>query len=275
MEIQIETIFDRSLRKKYFSSTLPVRCFVLVFFAFFVLVPKAGASSRQIRRQPVSKSKPLPRSVSRPMAHTSVLASPTVVSFSAAGKTVTLRVLTRATEEWAVINSNSWIAVTPANGRGNQRLQLSVQQNTECAARSGSISINGGIVNIRQASANKNYSLSASNAIFSARPASGSVALNADCSWTVQTDVNWISTIAPASDNGDGNATIVYSVEANSNPSPRTGFIKILDGNSMVRQRLSVTQQGAEPSNFQFAPASTVVSAEGGTERAIHRSGQF
>lgn len=221
---------------------------------------------RQVGAQSLPSVTPAERSLSHLAPQTFKLSvSPHSVSATAAGKTGTVRVITSKKNNWTVINSNSWIVVTPASGRGSKRLKYSVSPNFDCASRTGTFSVNGKTVTIHQASAPKNYFLSASNAIFSAQAAASNVTLNADCIWTIQTDADWISTVAPASDSGDGSATIFYAVAANLGVAPRTGQIKILDGNSTVRQTLSVTQQGLPSSSFSFSPSSVTLSTNGGS----------
>jgi hypothetical protein len=237
----------------------------ILLIALSLSIASSLANGRQIRLQSPSTTTPLNRSLSHLISEAAPLsASPSLFSANAEGKTTSLRVITRRKNYWNVSNSNSWIIIKQVNGRGSKRVTFSVSPNTDCASRTGTFSINGRSVTIHQASATKNYFLSATEARFSAQAAAASVTLNAECAWTVQTDAGWISTIAPASDNGDGNAIIVYSVAANSEEIRRIGTIKILDGNSVVRQTLSVTQEGVSPSDYSFFPASGTFPANGG-----------
>lgn len=248
-----------------------------LFFSFWRLVLIATllgffsandlfANLRDFRTRATLSAFPLNRSLSRlGPASTPLWVGPNVVSSSDTGKSGILRVIASRNDSWTVTNSNPWIVINPSSGRGSQWIKYTVSPNADCLRRTGIFSINGRTVTINQASAPKNYSLSTSQAVFTAEAAAGSVALSADCVWSIQTDADWISTIAPASDNGEGDATIVYTVAANSASAPRTGLIKILDGNSVVRQTFSVTQQGAAPVSYAFSPATAEFLSEGGS----------
>lgn len=236
-------------------------------------VANSFANLRQVRAQ--AQTAAFNRSINRYTPVTApLLVGPQLISATASGKTGFLRVITGRSNTWTITNSNPWIEITPTTGSGSKLLRYRVSPNSDCTSRAGNLSINGRTVRIQQAVAPKNYSLSASKASFTAQAAAGSVALNADCVWTVQTDDDWISTIQPASDKGEGDATIVYAVTANSASSSRTGSIKILDGNSVVRQTLSVTQEGLPPVSFSFSPASVTFPSEGGSNTVQLTTGE-
>jgi len=131
-----------------------------------------------------------------------------------------------------------------------------VAANTSTASRSGTIQVLDGnsvvqqTLTVTQSGVAPSYVLSYTSASFTANAVSSSVGLTANASWTAQADVSWVANISPAS--GGGNATINYSVAANTTGISRTGRISI--GN----QTLTITQQ---PNSPPVAVASIVSSS--------------
>ncbi len=159
-------------------------------------------------------------------------------------------VVLNSSASWSVQSSVTWITgITPASGLGNATISYSVAGNTSCASRSGLIKIvdANSVVQttllVTQAGITGDYTLSSTYILFPYNGGRISVGLSARCNWTVQTDVAWISNISPSS--GNTNATIYYTVAENTSSTERQGFIRILDGNSVVRQTLRIAQTGS------------------------------
>jgi Putative binding domain, N-terminal len=75
-----------------------------------------------------------------------------------------------------------------------------------------------------------------------------------DCSWSAASDASWISLGAP---NGQGQASIPYSVAANPAPAGRSGSISV--GSEKVQ-----LNQAAAPCTFRLSRAADSIAAAGG-----------
>jgi hypothetical protein len=82
-----------------------------------------------------------------------------------------------------------------------------------------------------------------------------SITTEPECAWTASTSATWISAIAPA--NGQGNGNVAFRVAANDGAAARDGEIAV--NNSRVR----VSQRA--PCRYTFTPATTNVAANGGS----------
>lgn len=158
-------------------------------------------------------------------------------------------VVLTASAPWTAQTDVTWLtAVSPLSGNGNATITYKLSANSGSTARTGTLKIldSNSVVKqtlfIGQSSAAISYSLSSTNANFTSNGGSSNVQLTAGSSWTVQADVSWITGISPSS--GVGDASIGYSVAANTSCGSRTGSIKILDGNLVVQKRLTVSQAG-------------------------------
>ncbi|PGH38577.1 MAG: hypothetical protein CRN43_14260, partial [Candidatus Nephrothrix sp. EaCA] len=131
-------------------------------------------------------------------------------------------ITTRVSCPWAASSNEEWITnISPAYGRGNVILTYSVAANTG-TERTGTIIIAGQTYTVRQAGP-CTFSLSKSSAEFSGNASSGTleVITTPSCTWTAASDAEWI-TVNPTS--GTGNATVTYSVAANTG-AERTGTL--------------------------------------------------
>ncbi len=99
--------------------------------------------------------------------------------------------------------------------------------------------------------------LSASSSSFAAAGGSGTIRVSTerDCTWTIASDVNWIS-ISGARE-GQGEASIAYTVAANGAPVARSGSI------SAGSSRVQLSQQAA-PCAYSLSRSADTIGAEGG-----------
>jgi Domain of unknown function (DUF5666)/Putative binding domain, N-terminal/Viral BACON domain len=99
--------------------------------------------------------------------------------------------------------------------------------------------------------------LSNSPSTFAASGGTGTLTVTTtrDCSWTISTDVVWVS--IPGSRDGQGDASISYSVAVNPVPSPRSGLVEA----GSVRVQLS---QAAATCRFSLSRSSDAIGAAGG-----------
>ena len=75
----------------------------------------------------------------------------------------------------------------------------------------------------------------------------------AECSWTVTTNVNWITNLSPTS--GQGNADIRFQVAPNSSPNPRSGQITLNEINTALAQAGASCQYAIAPTNQNLGSA--------------------
>ena len=132
---------------------------------------------------------------------------------------------------WTAVSNDSWVSLTsPRSGSGEARVQFAVSANTGTAARTGSLTVAGQRVTIRQLAPTQaqpcTYTV---NPPTRSVPVSGGegtveVATRGDCAWTVSDDAGWI---AVATQSGQGNATVRYTVQSNGAATSRTGTIRI------------------------------------------------
>lgn len=61
------------------------------------------------------------------------------------------------------------------------------------------------------------------------------IPVEANCAWTVTTDVNWITITQPSAGRGNGSQSVVFDVAASTSPSSQTGTITIKTGDGIER----------------------------------------
>ncbi|MBA2737859.1 MAG: BACON domain-containing protein, partial [Pyrinomonadaceae bacterium] len=156
---------------------------------------------------------------------------------------------------WTAQSSVSWITVSNTMGTGSGTVNFSVAPNTG-PSRPGTINIGGQIFTVNQPSGCV-YSLLPT----SANPPSGggtdifSISAGAGCAWTAVSNDSWI-TVAAGSANGTGNATITFSIAANTGSS-RTGTITAGGQTFTVNQPAGCT--------YSISPTSANPPASGST----------
>ncbi|HEY7172354.1 MAG TPA: BACON domain-containing carbohydrate-binding protein [Vicinamibacterales bacterium] len=100
-------------------------------------------------------------------------------------------------------------------------------------------------------------SVSSSPSSFTAGGGSGTVSVTTDrdCTWSAATDASWIA--LGATSNGQGEASIPYSVAANPAPVARSGNISV--GSEKIQ-----LSQAAAPCTFRLSRSADSISADGG-----------
>jgi hypothetical protein len=199
--------------------------------------------------------------------------SPTSHTFASSGGGGEVTVNTPTGCAWTASTEASWISITSGTtGNGTGGLRFNVAANAG-AARSGSLVVAGQQSVVSQANGAPTpgcaYVLTASAATIPATGGPGSVTLNtaATCNWSAASNAPWITlTSAPS---GNGNATISFSVAANSG-GERSGTLTI------GGQIFTVTQSGAPPAGpgpppctFAINPTSQTIGAGGGAGTAV------
>ena len=102
------------------------------------------------------------------------------------------------------------------------------------------------------------YSISPSLADVPADEGTGSIYMTAPfgCAWTATRSHSWIHITDGLS--GTGNGRVNYSVDTNSETSPRSGNIQL------AGMTFTITQEGADPCNYEISPTSELHDADGG-----------
>ncbi|HEU0177661.1 MAG TPA: BACON domain-containing carbohydrate-binding protein [Blastocatellia bacterium] len=166
---------------------------------------------------------------------------------------------------WTAVSNVDWITVTSgASGSGAGTVGYSVAANSG-AQRVGTITVNGQAFTVTQAPnpVTCGFSLSITNDTFPQGSGSRPLALRAGagCAWNaVSSDTSWL-TASPT--NGVGDATINYSVTANSSQQ-RVGSISIKVGGQTFAT-LNVTQSPNQAScTFALSPSSWLYGTGGG-----------
>jgi hypothetical protein len=153
-----------------------------------------------------------------------------------------------------VQSSEPWLAVSPASGTGDATLTLTAPANGATDARLGSLSLNGQVVQVRQAA--KATPTDACATLRLQRdgdqiPASGlsgettfSVYADSECAWTAESDFYWVTVTSGAS--GRGNGAVSYAlIQRNADIFVRTATITV------GTRPFTVNQLGQDPSEGQ------------------------
>ena len=148
---------------------------------------------------------------------------------------------------WGATSNTSWLAIGAGSGTaGTGTLQYTASANAG-PARSGSINIGGQATFSVSQSSGCSYALSPASATAEATGSSGSTALatSSGCSWTASSSASWLS-VSPSS--GSGNASVSYSVAANTGTTTRSANLTIGGTTFLVTQ---------SPSSSGNAPTGT------------------
>ncbi|MGD1020079.1 MAG: choice-of-anchor tandem repeat GloVer-containing protein [Verrucomicrobiia bacterium] len=167
--------------------------------------------------------------------------SATTVKLAAKGGSKNVSVKVQGTScEWTAVSNDPFITITSGNsGAANGKVNYTVSGNTNASLRTGTMTIAGQTVTVKQATGGCTFKLSPKNAKFKAASAPATVTVKpnfSDCAWTASTTNSWI-TITDGG-NGMGEGTVSYFITPNTNSVTRTGSITI--GSATV----TVTQSG-------------------------------
>ena len=174
--------------------------------------------------------------------------SPTNGSFTSGGGTGSFSVAAPTGCTWTAVSSDSSWLTTTSNGNGDGTVNYSVATNSLSNTRTATITVQGQVYTVTQVGAGCTYSITPTNANYGANGGTGSFNLTtiSDCNWTATSSASWL-TITSAT-NGTGNATINYTVAANTGAA-RTATITV------GGQTFTVTN-AAGPATLQFSAAS-------------------
>ena len=182
--------------------------------------------------------------------------------FGPEGGTGTVNVSGPSGCSWTPTASEEWITITNGGSRnGDGGVNFSIAPNSG-GPRNGRINIGGQSFNIAQAAPACRIQLSAIAETFAGSGGRGTVNVTTPpaCTWTVSSNVPWISIISGASDSGNG--TVTFSVQSNTGPA-RNGIVTI------GGQRFTITQLQAACSYTVSSAGQSFPAAGGQSSVAI------
>lgn len=141
-----------------------------------------------------------------------------------------MSVTVSSTADWSVHSQDDWCSVSPTGGSKNQSTEVKVKisANNGATSRSTNITIQSSgktlSVPVTQ-SARPTLNISTDNVSFGAQASSTSVTIEANDSWTAQSDSEWCK-VNPTAGN-DGTSSLSISVEANSSKETRTANVTV------------------------------------------------
>lgn len=176
--------------------------------------------------------------------------SSTSLAFESSGGPGAVNITTGSTCAWTAVSDRGWMTITSgASGTGNGAVNVSLTANANTGERSGTLTIAGQAVSVRQngAAGPCTLDISPTTASFGKDAASGSfnVTAPAHCQWSAASAVSWLTVTSGS--NGTGSGTVTYSVARNTGPVSRTGGIAV------AQQTFLVTQAGDTPVACEYS----------------------
>ena len=185
--------------------------------------------------------------------------SPSSTTVAAGGGTGSTTMTATPGCSWTAVSNATWLTVTGgASGTGNGTVTFSAAANSQAQTRQGTITIGGQTFTVNQSAAPCTYSITPGSTSVGAGGTTGSTTLTtlAGCSWTaVSNATSWLTVTGGAS--GSGNATVSYSIAANSQGTTRQGTITI-GGQTFT------VNQSATPCTYSISPGGATAVASGG-----------
>ena len=171
--------------------------------------------------------------------------------------------------DWQVLDTNSWITVSPISGSGYGRFNITVSENTSGVIRTGEFTLestNAGDENNISVSVIVSQSdtepaeltVSKTELELDASAQNSSISLTSNIDWIVETDKEWI-TVSPES--GSINETLIITVEANEELTERSGVVTVSGGE--LSKSIHISQAGYVGSEEKLV----IIAAEASTEQ--------
>lgn len=178
--------------------------------------------------------------------------NPTVLNFNSNSGSQSLAIT--ASGSWTASDDASWLTLNSTSGSGNANISATVQSNTG-GARTAIITLTCGsstqTVSVSQAAASGgscSLTVSPTSLLYGGSVGSQNVGITASGTWTVSSNVGWIS---PSSTAGSGNATLTLITQSNSSTA-RIGTVTITCGS--VNRTVSVYQSGRRGGSLGSLP---------------------
>jgi hypothetical protein len=192
--------------------------------------------------------------------------SPTSITTSSSGGTVTVSVATSSGCQWTVSSSDTWISsASPSSGSGSATVSLIVAPNAATDERQANVTVAGRSVSIRQAGAALpptaacEYSVSPVDAVlhWHATGLVVTIAAAAGCAWTASTSDNWLSLDRTA---GSGPGSIAVSFSSFIEDASRRAAVQVRWPTPTAGQNVWITQEGCR---YGFESSATFPAAGG------------
>jgi hypothetical protein len=202
---------------------------------------------------------PAPGPAPAPAPNCTPTLTPSTVDAAAAPSTQVIQLTIGVTCVWSSSSNAPWVTVASGvSGTGPTNIGLSIAQNTG-GARTGTVTIAGATVTIRQTALSCTFSIDPSTQSLPAGGGSGEFAVSTQnaCAWTASKNASWI-TLTKASGTGPG--TVTFSAPAQTSTTARSGTIS-------VGGRTFIVTEAAAPCSYSLAPPSMSATADGGQGR--------
>jgi Putative binding domain, N-terminal/Viral BACON domain len=144
--------------------------------------------------------------------------------------------LTTAREcAWSAASKDVWITLSATSGQGEASIEYTVQPNPNGTRRQGHVAVSDQTIEVNQAAAPCQYTVSPPTAAAPSAQTELAVALTATpgCSWNARSNVEWIGSPVPSS--GAGNATVRMVIATNT-AAARSGTVTLGDATLQVHQ---------------------------------------
>lgn len=165
--------------------------------------------------------------------------SPTEVSFGAAGGSTNVVLTVPSITQWTAESGAPWITVTSSSSSaGSARVSFDVSANPSTEARTGTLTLAGKTVTVRQAGLWSQ--LSYDGTVFNETSDSGwiDVQVEGDGDWTASSDADWLTLLDTE---GHGSGSVMFVVDDfNTTVASRTATVTI------AGKTVTVTQRGYE-----------------------------
>jgi hypothetical protein len=230
-------------------------------------VPANTASTARVLTATVAGQTITVNQAGQPAVVCTAALTPTATSISAAGGTGSVTVTIPSGCSYSTVLGPSWITVSSGgSGATSGTLAYSVASNSTMALRTGTISVGGVAFQITQAAPECSLSVdtSASGSPFGAAGATGTIDVTVDsprCTWSITAAPSWAPITGATARTGTG--ALGFTVAANPDASPRSGFFTI-EG-----QQIRITQAGTTCSYSLRASSGNVPAAGGSGSAAV------
>jgi len=161
--------------------------------------------------------------------------APTTQALAAGGGTGNTTVSTASGCAWTAASNAGWISVTSgATGSGNGTVGYAATANTTASSRTGTLTIGGQTLTVTQVACSYTVSPATQSIASGGGTANATIATTSGCPWTAVSNAAWLSITSSGS--GSGNATVNYSIAANTTTSSRNGTLTIAGRTVTVTQ---------------------------------------
>jgi hypothetical protein len=188
---------------------------------------------------------------------------PTTASFGSEGGSGSFTVTAAASCSWNATSGTAWLKVTAGGqGLGNGTVSYTVDRNSTPDGRSAAIAVANKTLTVTQSGEAApvvcEYSVAPVqfNPCMPAGTVATAITTQASCSWTVASNVSWLTLPNGGSGSGSGNISIAFSSNYDA---PREGVVMVRWPTPTAGQNVRVSQAGCHyavsKTSFSFAAA--------------------